>query len=154
MDSLRLLRRSRAKRLRTNSPDRLVGDDNLGPVLDARIRDSLELRGADIDGPASGVLLGGLADAEDDAEAALEGRLDLGRNGGVGLAALAALGVAEDHPVDAVRLELVDGDLAGVGAGLLVVDVLRGDLDLGVAGGFEDGLGLEEVDEGGGDDDL
>lgn len=56
--------------------------------------------------------------------------------------------------MDAVLLELLDGDFSGVGTGLLVVDVLGGDLDLLVAGFLEDLLGLEEVETGGGNEDL
>lgn len=92
-----------------------------------------------------------LANAEDNAEAAVDGRLDLT---GDELVALlqddAALAVADEGPVDVGVLELLDADLAGERAIGLVEDVLGGNADL-VVGEL---AGEREVEGGRGDDDL
>jgi hypothetical protein len=62
----------------------------------------------------------------------------------------AALGVAQDGPVDLGVLKLGGGDLAREGALVLVEDVLSGDLDLGA----DFGAGEEEIEGWWGDDDL
>lgn len=112
-----------------NSPDGLVGDDDLGPVLDLG-GDGLELVDDDLDGLAGLPLLQALAAAQDDAETAVDGSLGLVGDGHIVLLQDdPALRVAEDGPGDAGVLELLNGDLAGEGAVGLVVDVLGGDLE-------------------------
>lgn len=113
-----------------NGPDGLIGDDNLGPVGNLGLEGG-ELLADHVDGLAGLTLLQGLAAAPDDADAVLSGVLGLGGNNLVALAEDgAALGVAQDSPVDAAVLQLGDGDLAGEGAIGLIVDVLGGDLNL------------------------
>lgn len=134
----------------SGSPDGLVGDDNLAPVLDL-VRNSLELLGDDVDGGAGLPLLEALATAQDDANAAVERGLGLAGNECVVLLQDgAALRVAEDGPCDAAVLELLGGDLTGEGTVGLVVDVLGGDLEALA----EVLAGQEEVERGGSNDDL
>lgn len=112
-----------------DSPDGLVGDDDLAPVLDL-VRNSLKLLGDNIDGGAGLPLLEALTAAQDDADAAVERGLGLAGNESVVLLQDgAALRVAEDGPCDAAVLELLGGDLTGEGTVGLVVDVLSGNLD-------------------------
>lgn len=133
-----------------DGPDGLVGDDNLGPVRDLGLEGG-ELLADDLDGLAGLALLQGLAAAPDDAQAVLGCVLGLAGDHLVALAEDgAALGVAQDGPVDAAVLELRDGDFAGEGAVGLVVDVLGGDLNAG-AEAFAD---EEEIQVGGRDDNL
>jgi len=133
-----------------NGPDGLVGDDDLAPVLDL-LGDGGKLGNDDLHGLAGLALLEGLAAAQDDADAAVNGGLGLVGDEGVGLLEDdAALAVAEEGPGDVGVLELGDGDLAGEGAVGLVEDVLGGDLDA-LAGVL---AGEEEVEGGRGDDDL
>src|SRR5205085_11438615 len=74
-----------------------------------------------------------LADAGDHEQAGLERGQRPPRHRLVALAeVLAALGVADDRAVDAELEQHSGGDLAGVGALVRPVDVLRGDRDLGV----------------------
>lgn len=111
----------------------------------------LELALADLVGDALLTLLEGLADTGDDLEADGESGLDLVGDNLVRVAKEgAALRVAEDDPGDASVLDLLGGDLAGVGARVDSVRVLGSDLDgrLNVAGD------VEEVDGGRSDDDL
>lgn len=148
MHVLRLL--SSSNLAGTNSPDGLVGDDNLAPVVNVAL-EALKLLGNDIDSLASLALLEGLAAAPDDADAVLGSVGGLEGDGLVGLLEDgAALGVAEDGPVDVEVLELLDGDLAGVGAVGLVEDVLGGDLDVVLDALADEG----EVEGGRGDDNL
>jgi hypothetical protein len=133
-----------------NSPDGLVGDDDLAPVLDL-VRNSLELLGDNVDGGAGLPLLEALTAAQDDADTAVERSLGLaGDEGVVLLQDGAALGVAEDGPCDAAVLELLGGDLTGEGTVGLVVDVLSGDLETLA----EVLAGQKEVERGGSNDDL
>ena len=133
-----------------DGPDGLVGDDNLAPVLDL-LADGGELADDDLHGLAGVALLEGLADAEDDVDAAVDGSLGLLGDEVVGLLEDdTALGVADEGPGDVGVLELGDGDLAGEGTVGLVEDVLGGDLNA-LAGVL---AGEEEVEGGRGDDDL
>lgn len=59
-----------------DGPDWLVGNNNLGPVFD-RVGDGLQLRRHVRDGLPGLALREGLATTQDDAEAAVEGRLCL-----------------------------------------------------------------------------
>lgn len=130
MDLLRLL--GGGDLAGANSPDGLVGNNNVGPLLGAdSLSDGTELCGDDGDGLALLALLEGLAAAKDDADALVEGVLGLGGDELVGLLEDdTALRVADQGPADVGVLELGGGDLAGEGALVLVVDVLGGDLDL------------------------
>ena len=133
-----------------NSPDGLVGNDDLAPVLDL-VRNSLELLSDDVDCGAGLPLLEALAAAKNDADAAVERSLRLaGDESVVLLQDGAALRVAEDGPCDAAVLELLSGDLTGEGTVGLVVDVLSGDLEA-LAKML---AGQEEVERGGSNDDL
>jgi hypothetical protein len=135
-----------------NSPDRLVGNDNAGPLLSGDgLSDGTELSSDDGDGLALLALLEGLAAAEDDADTLVEGVLGLGGDELVGLLEDdTALGVADQGPADVGVLKLGGGDLAGEGALVLVEDVLGSDLDLLA----ELGACEKEVECGRGDDDL
>jgi hypothetical protein len=150
MDLLRL--RGGSHLAGANSPDGLVGNNHVSPLLSAdRLGDGSELVGDDGDGLALLALLEGLTAAQDNADVLVEGVLGLGGDEGVGLLEDdAALGVPDQGPADVGVLELGGGDLASVGALVLVEDVLGGDLDfLAQLGACE-----EEVDGGRGDDDL
>lgn len=128
MDLLGLL--SGSNLASADSPDGLVGNDNVGPVGDLGL-EGLELLRDEVDGLASLTGLEGLAAAPDDLEAVLSGVLGLGGDRLVRLAEnLTTLRVAENDPVDVAVLELGDGDLAGESTVGLVEDVLGGDLDV------------------------
>lgn len=114
-----------------DGPDGLVGDDDLGPVRADLGLEGGELLGDDVDGLAGLTLLERLATAPDDADAVVGGVLGLGGNDLVGLVEdCSALAVAQDGPGGTGVLELLDGDLTGVGTVGLVVDVLGGDRNL------------------------
>lgn len=133
-----------------NCPERLVGDDNLGPVGDLGLESS-ELVAHDLNGLAALALLDALTAAPDDVEAVLGGELGFGGNNLVALLEnCAALRVTQDGPVDVAVLELGDRDLACESAVGLVEDVLGSDFD-GRAEVFANEL---EVQSGRGDDDL
>lgn len=148
MDLLGLL--SGSNLASADSPDGLVGNDNVGPVGDLGL-EGLELLRDEVDGLASLTGLEGLAAAPDDLEAVLSGVLGLGGDRLVRLAEnLTTLRVAENDPVDVAVLELGDGDLAGESTVGLVEDVLGGDLDV-LAEGLTD---EREVDGRRRDNDL
>lgn len=63
----------------TNSPDRLVGNDDLGPILDLLLNSS-KLRCDDVDSPIALALFQALAAAEDNANTSIESSLGLGSN--------------------------------------------------------------------------
>jgi hypothetical protein len=135
-----------------DGPDGLVGNDNLAPVVAGDVGlQGLELGADDLDGLARLALLEGLTAAPDDLEALLNGPLGLGGDDIVRLAENgAALGVAENGPVDVAVKELGDGDLARVGTAGLVEDVLGSNLDVGADGLTDEG----EVKGGRSDNDL
>ena len=116
----------------TNSPDWLVGNDHLAPLLSGDLLgDSGKLVSDDLNGLTLLALLEGLSAAEDDVDVLVKSSLGLGSDELVGLANDgAALGVTNQGPVDVGVLELVGGDLAGKSSLVLVVDVLGGDSDL------------------------
>lgn len=122
---LRLLRRGHFAR--ANGPDGLVGNDDAGPVGRGNgSLDGLELPRHNGNRLAGLALLETLATAKDDADAALERRLGLGRYQSVALLKYrASLRVAQDRPVDLAVLEVRNGYLARVRAIGLVKDVLR-----------------------------
>lgn len=63
----------------TNSPDRLVGNDDLGPILNLLL-DSSQLRCNDVDSLVALALFQALAAAEDNANTTIESSLGLGGN--------------------------------------------------------------------------
>lgn len=133
-----------------NSPNGLISNNNLAPVLDL-IRNSLELRSDNLNRLVRLPLLEALTTAQNHAESAVQRSLGLGGNKLVVLLKDdTALRVAEDGPCDAAVLELLRRDLAGEGAAGLVEDVLCGDLEA-LAEVF---AGEEEVEGWRGDDDL
>lgn len=150
MDLLRL--RSGGNLSGTNSPDGLVSNNNVGPLLGGdSLSDGTELGSDDGDGLALLALLEGLAAAKDDTNALVKRVLGLGSDEVVGLLENnTALGVTDQGPADVGVLELGGGDLAGEGALVLVKDVLGSDLDLLA----ELGACEKEVEGRRGDDDL
>lgn len=133
-----------------DGPDGLVGNDDLAPVLDL-LGHGGELADDNLHGLVGLALLEGLANAEDDVDAAVKGSLGLAGDEGVALLEDdTALAVADQGPGDVGVLELGSGDLAGEGTVGLVEDVLGGDLNA-----LTSVLaGEEEVEGGRGDDDL
>jgi hypothetical protein len=112
-----------------DSPDGLVGNDNLAPVLDL-VGNSLKLLGNDLDGVTRLALLQSLTAAQNDTEATVYRRLCLARSEVVALLEdLAALRVADEGPGDAAVLQLVGRDLTGESTVGLVEDVLCGDFE-------------------------
>lgn len=133
-----------------NSPDGLIGNDNLGPFGGLGL-EGLELLADDLNGFAGLALLERLAAAPNDADAVFGGVLGLGGDELVGLLENgAALRVAEDGPVNLAVEELRDGELSGEGAVGLVVDVLGGNANLGAEGVADE----DQVDGAGRDNDL
>jgi hypothetical protein len=133
-----------------NGPDGLVGNDDLAPVLDL-LGDGAELVGDDLDGLVGLSLLEGLANAENNAEAVVEGGLGLGSDEVVGLLEDdTTLRVTGQGPGDVGLLELAGRDLTGEGTVGLVEDVLGSDLETGA----EVLTGEEKVEGRRGDDDL
>jgi hypothetical protein len=130
MDSLSLLSRSNLSG--TNGPDWLISNNDLGPLLLAQNLLNSRKLGRDNRLSLTGLALGkGLAAAEDNPDAAIDGSLGLGGDEGVVLLEdFTALGVADQGPGDTGVLELVNGDLASVCAIWLIEDVLCGNLDL------------------------
>jgi len=134
----------------TNGPDGLVGNDNLAPVLDL-LGDGAELVGDDLDGLVGLSLLEGLANAENNTEAVVEGGLGLGGDEVVGLLEDdTALRVTGQGPGDVGLLELAGRDLTGESTVGLVEDVLGSDLETGA----EVLAGEEKVEGRRGNDDL
>lgn len=135
-----------------NSPDRLVGNDDLVPLLCAQLLGgSVKLTGDDLDGLVGLTLLEGLSDTEDDRDTALNGGLGLAGNEIIRLLQdHSALAVADNNPVDLGIAELLNTDLTGESTVGLVVNVLGSDTNLGVG----QLAGQSEVDGGRRDDDL
>lgn len=107
-----------------DSPDGLVGNDNLAPVLDL-VRHSLELTRDNLDRLACLALLQTLTTAQNHTEAAVERSLGLAGHKLIRLVENdAALRVSENRPVDAAVLELLGRDFTCEGAVWLVEDVL------------------------------
>lgn len=113
-----------------DGPDGLIGNDDLAPVGDLGLEGG-DLVGDDVEGLAGLALLQALAATPYDADAVLRGVLGLG---GHNLVALAkdgsSLRVAQDSPVDAAVLQVLDRDFTGEGAIGLVEDVLGGNANL------------------------
>ena len=116
----------------SNSPDWLVGNDDLLPLLwGDDLGDSGKLGGDDLDGLTPLALLEGLSAAENDVDVLSKSSLGLGGDKLVGLANDdTALRVADQGPVDVGVLELGSGDLSSESSLILVVNVRGGDSDL------------------------
>lgn len=133
-----------------DGPDRLVGNDDLAPVLDL-LGDGAELVGDDVDGLVGLSLLEGLTNAENNTESVVEGGLGLGGDEVVGLLEdNTALRVTGQSPGDVGLLELAGRYLTGEGTVGLVEDVLGSDLEAGA----EVLTGEEKVESRRGNDDL
>mmetsp|Transcript_80217 Transcript_80217/g.211445 ORF Transcript_80217/g.211445 Transcript_80217/m.211445 type:complete len:396 (+) Transcript_80217:145-1332(+) len=112
---------------RADGPHRLVGDDNLLPVLDLGVH-RVQLALVDFIRLAGLALLQQLANAEDHGDAGLLALLDLRRGDRIGLPELRpALGVADEGPLDRHVLEVLRVPLAGEGAHAGGANVLRAD---------------------------
>lgn len=134
----------------SNSPNRLIRNHNLAPVLDD-LRHSRELPCDNLDRNALLPLLERLSNAENHAEATIKRSLGLGSDKLIRLVQdRPALRVAEDNPVRTGVLDLVGCDLAGEGALALVEDVLGSDANVLA----EEVAGVGEVEGGGRDNDL
>ena len=116
----------------TNSPDGLVGNDNLGPVgLVKLVSDSLELTGVNLAGLAGLALLKLLTDAKHHSQALVDGRLRLDSDVLVSLVEEGApLRVASQSPANAKVLHLAGGDIAGVSAVPVLRNILGGNVDV------------------------
>lgn len=116
----------------TDGPDRLVGDDDVGPVLDL-FGDSLQFSDTHVQGLAGLLLLDGLTDTENDLETLIKSEGDLIGDELVGFAENAStFGVTQDCPLTTQVLDEVGGGFAGVGTGSLGVDVLGTHRDVGL----------------------
>jgi len=134
-----------------DGPDGLVSDNDLGPVLDV-LADGSELSGVDLVGLVGLSLVELLADAGHHVEAVLEGELGLQGNDVVGLAEdVAALGVAEDDPVDGGVDGHLGGELTGLGTVVVEGSILSGHLHVGAGKGLLHG---GDVELGGGHNNL
>ena len=113
-----------------NSPNWLVSDDNLAPVLDL-FADSSELSSVDGIGVAGLTLVKLLTNAGHDAEVVVEGHLDLAGDNLVTLTEdVTTFTVSEDDPVESGILEHSSGGLSGVGTIAVKRAVLSTDLDI------------------------
>jgi hypothetical protein len=111
----------------TDGPDGLISNDDLAPVGDLSLQGS-ELASNNLEGLSRLALLQAFAAAPYGADAVLGSVLGLGSNNLVSLAEDGpSLGVAQDSPVNAAVLQVLDGDLAGEGAIGLIEDILGGD---------------------------
>lgn len=117
-------------RLAKDSPDRLVGNDNLRPVLDG-VRHSLQLLGHDSNSAAGLPLLQALTTAENNAQSAISRGLCLASDERIVLLQdYSSLRVSKDRPGDTAVFELVGRDLAREGTIRLVEDVLGCNFDV------------------------
>jgi hypothetical protein len=115
----------------TNSPNRLISNDNVGPVLDL-LNDGINLSVDNVNGLVSVTLLKGLANAENNAKTVIKSKLGLVSNKLVRLLDDGtALRVAENDPLGANILNLLNRDLTGKGTAGLVESVLGSNGDSG-----------------------
>ena len=131
-----------------DGPDGLIGDDHAAHlVLGQAGQGGLHLIGDQLLGDAQLPLTQALAHADDGLQAGLQGGLDLLVDGEVGLVVvLAALGVADDDVLGAHVLEHLGGDLAGIGAGGLVVAGLAADGHPGVPESLDGAVHIDAGD--------
>lgn len=110
----------------TDGPDRLVGNDDFGPVAGADLGlEGIQLLGDNRNSRAGLALLERLTAAPDDADAVVDRELGLGGDGLVRLAQdRPPLTVAQNSPGDAAVEKLRHRDLTSEGTVGLVVDVL------------------------------
>jgi hypothetical protein len=137
----------------TNSPDGLVGNDDVLPHRWASqlLSNGTKLASDNSNCLATLTLLERLAAAKNDTDTALKSGLGLGGDKlVVFLEDHATLGVANEGPGDGRVFELVDGDLAGEGSVGLVEDILGSDLKAGA----EVLAGEEEVERWWGNNNL
>ena len=117
----------------TDSPDWLVGDDDLAPVLNFFANGS-ELASVDFVSAAGFALVKFLSNASHDLEAVVQGHPDLLGDLDVSLAEdVSALTVAENGPVDAKVFDHGCGGLASVCTSLVQGSVLDRQLNLGAS---------------------
>ena len=116
-----------------DGPDGFVGDDHvLDLLLGHVLQGDLDLHADQFLGNALFALGQALAHADDGLQAGVEGGQGALVDGLVGLGKiLAALAVADDHVLHAQVHQHIGGNFAGVGAGLLEVDVLGAHMDVG-----------------------
>lgn len=133
-----------------NLPDRLISNNDLGPVLDL-VGNSLKLLRYNLDGLSGLTLLQALTAAQNNTEPTINGSLGLaGDELVVLLENDPSLRVTEDNPSDTSILQLLDGKLACESAIRLVENILGCDLKT-----LAEGLARrEEVDGWWGDDNL
>lgn len=113
----------------SNSPHGLVGNDDLGPIVDVS-GDGLGLAEHNIESAISLALLKGLSNTGNDVQAARESILDLDSNSLVGVTVVgAAFGVADDDPLETKVLDHLRAELTSVGSISCGRGVLGGDLD-------------------------
>lgn len=111
------------------SPDGLICDDDLTPVLDL-VCHSLQLLGNNLNRLVGLPLLQALSAAQNYTQATVQRRLGLRCNEVVVfLKDDTALRVTKNCPCDAAVFELISGNLAGKGTAGLVEDVLCGDFE-------------------------
>ena len=136
-----------------DGPDGLVGDDDVLQFVSGHaVQRDLDLHTDQLLGHALLALVEALADADDGLQAAGQSSLGALVDGLVGLGkVLAALAVADNDVLNAEVGQHVSADLAGEGTGLLKVDILGADVDVGALGHLDSG---DKVGKGNADDDL
>jgi hypothetical protein len=133
-----------------DSPDGLVGNDDLGPVL-AHLSDGVELSSVDLLGSAGLSLIEELTNTGEDGHAAVDSDLGLVGDILVGLTEeSSSLGVTGESPGDTHILDHLDGELTSVGTVAGEGEVLGGDVDV-VA---DNTLDVRDVQGSGGDDNI
>ncbi|KAH3671574.1 hypothetical protein OGAPHI_000277 [Ogataea philodendri] len=116
----------------TNSPNRLVSDDDVGPVGD-NIGHSLQLSLADLESLSSFLLLQGLTNTQDHLQTGVQSKLGLRSDQFVGLLENgSSLRVSQDNPWNTQVLQRDCGDFTGVSTGGLVKAVLGRNLNGGL----------------------
>lgn len=135
-------------------PDWLISNNDVSPVLDTSINNGLQLPGVDLLGLSVPALIGALTNAKNNAQSTIQGNLGLLSNLRIGLTSLTTLAVSKDSPVNTVLLKLLDSNFTSVSTWLLVVNILGSDLNLFVSSIVKNLFCLEEIERGGGNDDL
>ena len=117
-----------------NGPQGLIGDDHMAHLVGGDAgQGALHLIGDQLHGDPQLPLLQALAHTDDGVQAGVDGGVDLFVDGEVGLVVvLAALGVTDNDVLGPRLLDHLGGDLAGVGAMVLIVAGLRANGDVAV----------------------
>ena len=117
-----------------DGPQGLIGDDHVAHLVGGHAgQGALHLIGDELHGHAQLPLLQALAHTHNGVEAGVDGGVNLLVHGEVGLVVvLAALRVADDHVLGPGLFDHLGGDLAGVGAVVLIVAGLSADGDVAV----------------------